>query len=1104
MGKNVQFVSHKKSKLKVDGKPQLPSSESLIEGEIAINFAKDVETLSIKNESGDVVTFSSDNYYTEQKLGSGFTGENSAKTVTEVIENLDLGSEVEVNSGDTPSGQTVEIWIDESIDPELADVYTKQEVDERIYWTSGSGVSSVVMKGTSGTASGDYSIAEGMMVTASGGASHAEGGGTIANGNASHAEGNFTIASGSVSHAEGSQTIAGGDSSHAEGISTQALGEASHAEGELTIAINDFELAAGMLNKSVSGSSEFGDSGNTLFSIGNGTTENTRHNAFEVRQNGDIYIVNKDGDTVRLQDEIGNAGIDVDQVIDSGTSASTNAVSTSAVFNLIKDDEYIIAQALNDLNENKLDITAYTPVDLSDYYTTAQTYSKQEIDTDGEVIATALADLDERKLDASAYTPVDLSNYYTKAETNSAITESVSGKQDTLIVGNGISITNDEISVDADQLIDGTTSASTKPVTTSAVYGFVTAYTPSITVDETIDSTTSGSSNPVATKAVYSALTSTTADFFDDAKYEMSGTTHVINFYHDNTIKATIDATDFVKDGMIDSVTVETSGDTSVLVITWNTDAGKSQTILDIGDIFEADNYYTTAQTDNAIAEAVSGKLDTSIFDTYSAATDASIIALSGDVSANTVNIAELSGTVSSHTESINDLSGQSETIATALVELNTKKADKVDVETINKTYSELKALRDNGSLVKGAFYRITDFVTTVGTAQTEVRSAGHAFDIIVQALDTDVLCEDAHAIQHSGDTYFANSKLEAWQLKYSIDNDTTRFEWADATNGKGVIYYMKDEFRNEVGCDFKNVQYKLYKVADSHPTRTSLNNKYVGLKGKLPNDAYYDIVNSVWTQMPATLTIPDETDYIWAYTFSSDSSGGTQTDNSLDSTNVIKNNIFLQSGSNIESLPFAILFGKNNYDNFFNSCFACCIFASSDSSANFGGKFVNRIVIGRSAGNDFYGNDITAGNVCLYNVFRCTESCFGDTIGGNIFSEQSNKNCFGNTIVSNLFLGKFSRNNIASYVRECFFEPQISYVKVAKEYIQQMRVGRNNKGLLITSNQTTSSSNIIKTLNIGSSINNSELNIKTISHNSVNDDFETTYQNANNQIINV
>ena len=89
MTKNTEHVIHIHSKQVIDSKPKLPTASVLAEGEIAVNYAKDVETLSIKNESGTVVTFSSDNYYTEQKLGSGFTGANSAKTVTDVINDLD-------------------------------------------------------------------------------------------------------------------------------------------------------------------------------------------------------------------------------------------------------------------------------------------------------------------------------------------------------------------------------------------------------------------------------------------------------------------------------------------------------------------------------------------------------------------------------------------------------------------------------------------------------------------------------------------------------------------------------------------------------------------------------------------------------------------------------------------------------------------------------------------------------------------------------------------------------------------------------------------------------------------------------------------------------
>lgn len=92
-------------------------------------------------------------------------------------------------------------------------------------------------------------------------------------------------------------------------------------------------------------------------------------------------------------------------------------------------------------------------------------------------------------------------------------------------------------------------------------------------------------------------------------------------------------------------------------------------------------------------------------------------------------------------------------------------------------THSELKTLRDNSQLIPGTFYRITDYECT--TTQADSQSVNHPFDIIVQALDESTLSEDAQAIQHEGDEYFADAKLEAWKLKYTIDNDASRFAWA-------------------------------------------------------------------------------------------------------------------------------------------------------------------------------------------------------------------------------------------------------------------------------------------------------------------------------------
>ena len=94
-------------------------------------------------------------------------------------------------------------------------------------------------------------------------------------------------------------------------------------------------------------------------------------------------------------------------------------------------------------------------------------------------------------------------------------------------------------------------------------------------------------------------------------------------------------------------------------------------------------------------------------------------------------------------------------------------------------THSNIKALRDSGLLTAGTYYRITDYECT--TKQAETRSANHPFDIIVQALDERTLSENAQAVAREGDNYFANCNLGAWQLKYTIDNDTTRYSWAKA-----------------------------------------------------------------------------------------------------------------------------------------------------------------------------------------------------------------------------------------------------------------------------------------------------------------------------------
>lgn len=101
------------------------------------------------------------------------------------------------------------------------------------------------------------------------------------------------------------------------------------------------------------------------------------------------------------------------------------------------------------------------------------------------------------------------------------------------------------------------------------------------------------------------------------AEYVSSSTT--INFKNaDGTVISSIDASDFVIDGMIDNVSIETISGASYLVINFNTASGKEDIQIPLTDIFDPSNYYTKQEVDASL----SGKVDTSTYTAYTAATD--------------------------------------------------------------------------------------------------------------------------------------------------------------------------------------------------------------------------------------------------------------------------------------------------------------------------------------------------------------------------------------------------------------------------------------------------------------------------------------------------
>lgn len=177
--------------------------------------------------------------------------------------------------------------------------------------SAGTGTNSIIGGDPHNTATNTGSIALGGWYNSftSYGLCKASGKGAVSLGGTASGEDSFAAAGTGAASGTRSAAIATygskayGIESLATGRETTANTFTSFAQGRFTKTTNEAEVALGEYNNSVSASTTFGDSGNTLFSVGNGTANNARHNAFEIRQNGDIYCSDGTND-VKLQDTI--------------------------------------------------------------------------------------------------------------------------------------------------------------------------------------------------------------------------------------------------------------------------------------------------------------------------------------------------------------------------------------------------------------------------------------------------------------------------------------------------------------------------------------------------------------------------------------------------------------------------------------------------------------------------------------------------------------------------------------------------------------------------------------------------------------------------------
>ena len=292
-----------------------PTQDSLEYGELAVNNSERMSFISTKNKSGEVVRFS------EDKTLVDWMERKTVFPYTAVIDNVDLEknkSNIEfkmnqlaakntpksndVNHAKDIDGQDIEGGVGFAIDMSNYAMIGAKPSFKTISTTDGADIKgdSVVISGKTSTIYRTPSEISGNTVDKALEEVYTRSKVT------SMEEGNLLkffqdgkeISSISLSSLS---PIKGGDGKNSAvliGDTQNANGEYSFAEGQNTVANNRSEHAMGEFNESHHLNNTFGSSGNTLFSIGNGTSDTNRKNALEVMQNGDIYIYIKDANGV--------------------------------------------------------------------------------------------------------------------------------------------------------------------------------------------------------------------------------------------------------------------------------------------------------------------------------------------------------------------------------------------------------------------------------------------------------------------------------------------------------------------------------------------------------------------------------------------------------------------------------------------------------------------------------------------------------------------------------------------------------------------------------------------------------------------------------------
>lgn len=337
----------------------------------------------------------------------------------------------------------------------------------------------------------------------------------------------------------------------------------------------------------------------------------------------------------------------------------------------------------------------------------------------------------------------------------------------------------------------------------------------------------------------------------------------------------------------------------------------------------------------------------------------------------------------------------------------------------IEITYAELKSLRDNGKLIPGQMYRMTDYETT--TIQANTSSAGHPFDLVLTALDERTLDEKCTAMQskRDADGYFAESDLLAWQVWYCLDNDG-KFSWAMRKSSSIIVDVSSlDAGVSTVNAslngtiEYNNVTYSKWDtvlMGIEVSFLTTSDDVSIGDVPKLYLGGYAMDTGTI------TSVVKNEKDgYGVIYRIIDER----QNDLPYDFKNILFKVKITSGVLDLENGTESFVYTFNKHSNNINSDLSISSLCSGNSMYPMT-QLPNNVFLTNqsfmSIQNNKFGyacTDNILGGQCVNNTFKsnCNLNTFGIGCLNNVFGDSVFSNVFGNNFENNVFLGLSSNN---------------------------------------------------------------------------------------------